>query len=173
MNVTCPACGGSGDRNGNLRASDPFGTCPGCDGRGIRESRVPFTTRTRTASARSPGIRPDGDPEPAPDVDNRLTSDEVVAAAEAVMIPLLHDKLAFNERAYGKAWTGEYADSEFIARGAAAAAIAAAVAAVRGAAPSPPDTGPDGSTGSPLASPHGQNEALRSSPTTLEVDDDR
>lgn len=30
----CPACGGSGDRNGNLRASDPFGTCPGCDGRG-------------------------------------------------------------------------------------------------------------------------------------------
>ena len=47
----CPACGGSGDRNGNLRASDPFGTCPGCDGRGIREAVSP-----------SP-------PEPAPDVD--------------------------------------------------------------------------------------------------------
>lgn len=41
MNVTCPACGGSGDRNGNLRASDPFGTCPGCDGRGIREAVYP------------------------------------------------------------------------------------------------------------------------------------
>ena len=147
MNVTCPACGGSGDRNGNLRTSDPFGTCPGCDGRGIRE---PCTfTRTRTASARSPGIRPDGRPEPAPDVDNRLTSDEAVAAAEAVMIPLLHDKLAFNERAYVKAWTGEYADSEFIARGAAAAAIAAARGCGSWGRPSPPDTGPDGSTGSP------------------------
>lgn len=103
MNVTCPACGGSGDRNGNLRASDPFGTCPGCDGRGIREAVYPSPPEPAPHPPGHPAYDPMGDPEPAPDVDNRLTSDEAVAAAEAVMIPLLHDKLAFNERAYGKA----------------------------------------------------------------------
>lgn len=30
----CRACGGSGHRNGSLRAADPFGTCPGCGGTG-------------------------------------------------------------------------------------------------------------------------------------------
>lgn len=28
----CPTCGGTGDRNGNLRAADPFGLCPTCGG---------------------------------------------------------------------------------------------------------------------------------------------
>ena len=32
----CLTCGGSGDRNGNLRAADPFGRCPACDGTGRR-----------------------------------------------------------------------------------------------------------------------------------------
>jgi hypothetical protein len=32
----CETCGGSGDRNGNLRAADPFGRCPACDGTGRR-----------------------------------------------------------------------------------------------------------------------------------------
>ena len=32
--VLCATCGGSGDRNGNRRAADPFGTCPGCGGTG-------------------------------------------------------------------------------------------------------------------------------------------
>jgi hypothetical protein len=31
---SCATCGGSGDRNGNRRAADPFGTCPGCGGTG-------------------------------------------------------------------------------------------------------------------------------------------
>ena len=33
----CRACGGSGHRNGSLRAADPFGTCPGCDGTGVQD----------------------------------------------------------------------------------------------------------------------------------------
>jgi DnaJ-class molecular chaperone len=32
--AVCRACGGSGHRNGSLRAADPFGTCPGCGGTG-------------------------------------------------------------------------------------------------------------------------------------------
>jgi len=38
--VLCAACGGSGDRNGNRRAADPFGTCPGCDGTGKASRRI-------------------------------------------------------------------------------------------------------------------------------------
>lgn len=38
--VVCAACGGSGDRNGNRRAADPFGTCPGCDGTGKASRRI-------------------------------------------------------------------------------------------------------------------------------------
>jgi hypothetical protein len=37
----CETCGGSGDRNGNLRAADPFGRCPACDGTGRRSPQVP------------------------------------------------------------------------------------------------------------------------------------
>lgn len=32
----CEVCGGSGNRNGSLRAADAFGDCPACDGTGTR-----------------------------------------------------------------------------------------------------------------------------------------
>jgi hypothetical protein len=50
-----------------------------------------------------------------------------VQKAQEAIVDAIDDKLAFNVRAYGKAWTGEYCDSEFIADGAAEKAIAAYV----------------------------------------------
>jgi len=50
--VVCAACGGSGDRNGNLRAADPFGTCPGCNGTGVRPAPAnPYTLTAQTTAA--------------------------------------------------------------------------------------------------------------------------
>ena len=162
-----------GDRNGNLRASDPFsGRAPAAMG---GASVRPCTLHHPEPAPHPPGhpaYDPMGDPEPAPDVDNRLTSDEVVAAAEGS-----DDPRCFTT-------SSRSTNARMARRGQAKRDLSSSLAALLPllsrrpwlwfvGRPSPPDTGPMVRLVSPLASPHGQNEALRSSPTTLEVDDDR
>lgn len=60
----------------------------------------------------------------------RLLSDEAQKAAEAVLVELVGSNLAFNVAAYGKAWTGEGEDTEFLVGSAVLPALQAAINAV-------------------------------------------
>lgn len=55
---------------------------------------------------------------------------DVVEAAAQAACDEAHNRLAFNVAAYGKAWTGEYGDTQFVACKASKQALAAAVSVV-------------------------------------------
>ena len=190
----CPACGGSGDRNGNLRASDPFGTCPGCDGRGIREAVSPSPPEPAPDEVYVPGepepVAPDcgmcGKPWAAPDVDaiiERLRSDaglhdgwlpfgSVVAAVREAAAPSPPDTDERRVR-FSRDEALEIASMLKRAEGdgrvsACRLMVTQRIDDLLASSSLHGQDGGDGFGGRPPAVPHGRDEASKSSPRTWE-----